>query len=584
VTATWLGGEEATRLESRKRKNSDTRKLYVVSFGLFDFLFSVSCLRYSLFWEFVMDTNEITKYLDMAQRRKYWILIPFLVTILGGLMYGLVTPRQYEAETLILVQPQSVPEAFVQSIVSEAIDERLKTISQQVTSRTNLENVIKEQKLFTGDGGEKSLLGDERIELLRKRIKIDVSRGERGRSRSVSGSGAATFTITFTWEDARKAMQVANMLASNFISENLKVRETQALGTSAFLTEELATIEKRLKEKEEELKTYREKYMGGLPSQLEGNIKMLEGLQLQLERLNSSVRDRENRRTVLQGELSASRSGAAPPAGGVPGAATDESRDLATLKSQLAGLEARYTPSHPDVIRLKALIESLESKEKERPPDSREAARPAETPSNRRVLEDLRLVEGEIRNLRAEGDRIAAQLKTYQKWVEETPRREQELFSLNRDYDRLKEIHSSLLKRKLEAEIAVSMEKKQKGEQFRVIDPAKVPTKPVKPDLGKIALLTLALGLGLGGAFGYGRETMETSYRSPDDVEKELKVPILVSIPFRQTEQEIKARKRKEVLKAAGLAAGVVVSVVAIFVAAKGVGGTLHFIKELMGL
>jgi polysaccharide chain length determinant protein (PEP-CTERM system associated) len=531
-----------------------------------------------------MDNNEITKYLDMAQRRKYWIIIPFLVTILGGLVYGLTTPRQYEAETLILVQPQSVPEAFVQSIVSEAIEERLKTISQQVTSRTNLENVIKEQSLFTGEGGEKSLHGDEQIELLRERITIDVSRGEKGRSRGASGSGAATFTITFTWEDARKAMQVANMLASNFISENLKVRETQALGTSAFLTEELATIEKRLREKEEELKVYREKYMGGLPSQLDGNIKMIEGLQLQLERLNGSIRDRENRRIVLQGELSASRSGSIPATGGDARATAEESKDLAALKSQLAGLEAKYTPSHPDVIRLKTLIESLESKEQGTPPDSREVSRLPETPGNRRLLEELRLVEGEIRNLRSEGDRVAAQLRTYQKWVEETPRREQELFAQNRDYDRLKEIHSSLLKRKLEAEIAVSMEKKQKGEQFRVIDPAKVPTKPVKPDLGRIALLILALGLGLGGAFGYGREMMDTSYRSPDDIEKELKLPILVSIPFRHTEQEIKARKRNEVIKAVGVAAGFVVSVVAIFVAAKGVDRTLQYIKELAGL
>ena len=531
-----------------------------------------------------MDTNEITKWLDTAKRRKYWIIIPFLVTILGGLVYGLITPRQYEAETLILVQPQSVPEAFVQSIVSEGIDERLKTISQQVMSRTNLENVIKEQRLFTGEGREKSALGDEQVELLRERIKIDVSRGEKGRSRAVSGSGAATFTITFTWEDARKAMQVANMLASNFISENLKVRETQALGTSAFLTEELATIEKRLSEKEEELKTYREKYMGGLPSQLDGNIKMIEGFQLQLERLNSSIRDRENRRLVLQREFSASRSGSAPVTGGDPRAISEESRDLAELKSQLAALEAKYTPSHPDVIRLKTLIESLESKEQGRSPDSREVTAPPETPANRRLLEELGLVEGEIRNLRAEGDRVAAQLRTYQKWVEETPRREQELFALNRDYDRLKEIHSSLLKRKLEAEIAVSMEKKQKGEQFRVIDPAKVPTKSVKPDFRKTALAILALGLGLGGAFGYARETMDTSYRSPDDIEKELKVPILVSIPFRHTEQELKARKRNEVLKAAGVAAGFAVSVVAIFVAAKGIGGTLQYIKDLAGL
>jgi len=91
-----------------------------------------------------VDKNEITKYLDIARRRKYWIIIPFLVTILGGLAYILIAPKAFEAETLILVQSQSVPQDFVRSIVTEAIEDRLRTITQQVTSRTNLEKVIRD--------------------------------------------------------------------------------------------------------------------------------------------------------------------------------------------------------------------------------------------------------------------------------------------------------------------------------------------------------------------------------------------------------------------------------------------------------
>jgi polysaccharide chain length determinant protein (PEP-CTERM system associated) len=527
-----------------------------------------------------MDTHEITKYLDIAQKRKYWIIIPFLATLLGGLVYALVVPRLWEAETLILVQAQSVPESYVQPIVSEEVDERLKTIGQQVTSRTNLESIIAEFKL-SEDGSMKALMMEDKVGLLRKRINIGVNPGDKLKGRRSPTSGTSTFTIVFAWEDPRKAMQVANALASNFISENLKVRETQALGTSTFLAEEVASIEKRLKDKEEELKVYREKYMGGLPSQLDGNIKMIEGLQVQLERINGSIRDRENRRLVLQGELSMARTPSSPVGGGDQRTMPEESRDLATLKSQLAGLEAKYTPSHPDVIRLKKLVEGLESKEQDRSPDSKEPIRPRETPADRRLGEELRHVESDIRSLRSEGDRVASQLRTYQKWVEETPRREQELFSLNRDYDRLKEIHSSLLKRKLEAEIAVSMEKKQKGEQFRVIDPAKLPTRPVKPDFQKIVLAVLALGVGLGCGLAYVKEMLDTSYKNPEEIEKELKLPILVSVPYRRTADEIKAMKRKELFKAAGVAAGFAASVVVIFVAAKGVGGTMAYIKGL---
>ena len=528
-----------------------------------------------------MDTNDITKYLDIAQRRKYWMIIPFLAVILGGLAYILITPRLYEAKTLILVQPQSVPEAFVQSIVSETVDERLRTISQQVRSRTNLEKVIRENRLFIRDGKTRDVALDSTIELVKQRIMIDVSRGM-ARAR---GGGAAAFTIGFTWEDPQKAMQVANALASNFMSENLKIRESQALGTSAFLTDEVAILEKRLKEKEEELKVYREKHMGGLPTQLDTNLRMLERLQGQLDQTNSHLREREERKITLERGLLVPQEILPTPMPGQPARPGEGARDLPSLKAELATLEARYTPNHPDVVRLRAMIESMEKKEGERSSGIGQGAAPsAVTPANRAQLEQLRTIETEIRGLRSEVERTKSQIRMYEKWVEETPKREQELLSLNRDYDRLREAYSSLLRRKLDAEIALSMEKKQKGEQFQVIDSAKAPTIPVKPDVRKIILAILGLGLGLGCGLGYLREMMDTSYRSPDEIEKELKLPILVSIPFRHTEQQIATRKRNEILKAAGVAAGFAVSLVTIVVGTKGFGATVRYIKELAGL
>jgi len=132
-----------------------------------------------------MDTHEITKYLDIAQRRKYWIIIPFLASILGGLAYTLIAPKVFEATTLILVQSQSVPQDFVRSIVTEAIEDRLRTISQQVTSRTNLETVIRDHRLSQEMGQSASL--DAFVEAVRKRIKIDVSKaGQAGEGRARS--------------------------------------------------------------------------------------------------------------------------------------------------------------------------------------------------------------------------------------------------------------------------------------------------------------------------------------------------------------------------------------------------------------
>ena len=518
-----------------------------------------------------MQSFDITKYLNVAARRKWWITIPFLLIVLAGLTYILIVPKIYEAQTLILVQPQKVPEDFVRAIVSTTVEDRLRTISQQVTSRTNLERVVKEYDLYSQP--ESNMLLDDKVALLRKMITIDVTQEGRG-------PGTSTFTIALRGKDPKKVMEVTNVLASNFITENLKIRESQALGTSSFISDELKNVEYRLKEKEEELKNYKERYMGGLPQQLQTNLTILERLQLQLDQLNSNLRDAENRKIVIQAQISEQeRPLAASP---IPSAFTARGpEDITSLKNELASLEVRYTRDHPDVIRLRETIAKLELQK----PESVAGVQVSEQPASladqalRRQLQDIAL---DITGGKEEIGKLRSQIKWYQAKVEETPKREQELLSLNRDYENHKELYNSLLNRKLEAEIAVSMERKQKGEQFRVIDPAKIPIRPVDPDLGKIILLVLALGLGLGGGLAYLVETMDSSYKTPEEIEEELKVPVLVSMPIRYTEREVRIIKVKKMLAFSSVTVGFVLSAVGIVFAVKGVDTTLSHINNII--
>jgi len=166
--------------------------------------------------------------------------------------------------------------------------------------------------------------------------------------------------------------------------------------------------------------------------------------------------------------------------------------------------------------------------------------------------------------------------------VEETPKREQELLSLNRDYENLKDLYDSLLKRKLEAEIAVSMEKKQQGEQFRVIDPAKEPQLPIKPDLARLVLITLVLAVCVGGGLAYLVEMTDTSYRTPEDLETDTGVPVLLTMPMRFTEAEIARRKRRQVIAGISVGVGFVVCAILIVVAAWGVNDSLTYLKTVL--
>ena len=520
-----------------------------------------------------MDNFDFTKYLDMAVRRKWWIIIPFLVVLLGGLTFSLVCPKTYEAKTLILVQPQKVPQEYVRNIISTTVEGRLMTISQQVTSRTNLEKIIKKYDIYSFP--ENDMPMDIKVESMRKRIMIDVS--HRGR-----GSGTNSFTISFSGRNPEKVSEVTNALAGNFITENLRMRESQAIGTSTFIADELDSVKKRLMNKEEELKQYREEYMGGLPEQLDTNLAILERLQAQLDQINNNLRDAENRKILIQAQISDQRRSIITSS---PGSATqieEMPRDINSLRNELASLKLRYTQNHPDMIRLKKMIAALQGQISGSKAGSHEVEAPVS-----RVVQELRHqfqdIIFEIKGLKEESSETKSKIKWHQKMIEETPKREQEQLAMNRDYENLNEVYNSLLSRKLEAEIAVSMEKKQKGEQFKVVDPAITPTHPAKPDLKKILMLTLVLGLGLGGGLAFLKETLDTSYKTPDEVETETELPVLVSMPIMYTEKELKKMKTKEVIAYASVAFGFVVSVIVIILTTKGADATFEFINKIMG-
>lgn len=526
----------------------------------------------------LMDNLDLTQYIDMARRRKWWIIIPFLVTILGGLTYALVAPKVYQSETLILVQPQSVPRDIVTPIVSTSVEDRLRTITQQVTSRTNLEKIIRQYGLYSD--AKKEMLMDDKVALFRKNITIDVSHSTRSRESNA-------FTIRFQGKDPKKIMEVTNALASNFISENLDIRENQAAGTSSFLADELKTMKDRLRAKEEALKKYREKYMGGLPEQLQTNLSILERLQGQLDQYGENLRDAENRKIAIQKQIADASN---PPAVVGPQGVLETTSgpdQLTNLRNQLASLEARYTPNHPDVIRLKETIAKLEAEQKKESQQPNDSSLRRLSPEAQRLLQSLNRqlinVGLEIKGLKTDIGKTRQQIKWYQKKVEDTPKREQELLSLNRDYENIKELYNSLLNKKLEAEIAVSMEKKQKGERFQVIDPAQLPQRPIKPDMRKILLLTVVLAFGLGGGLAYLVEMMDSSYKDPGEVEKDLELPVLVSMPVRYTEKQLRRIRLKRALAYVSVSVGFVAAAFAIVIAAKGLDKTLEFLNGIIG-
>jgi polysaccharide chain length determinant protein (PEP-CTERM system associated) len=529
-----------------------------------------------------MDIFDMKKYLDIAVKRTYWVIIPILVVLLAGFYYILKTPKIYESSTLILVQAQKVPENYVRSTVTISVQDRLRTITQQVTSRTNLEKIIQEQQLYKSQS-EKDLFMEEKVELLKKQIQITVA--------NQSGSDSA-FSIAFQGMNPTKVMQVTNALASSFISENLKIRESQAFGTSNFLINELESVKKKLIEKEEQLKIYKEKYMGGLPEQLDANLKMLDRLQQQLDQLTTKLTASEEKLTALQQPVTPAVQVSTAPSGYPAPVKSGDEDQLTVLKNELASLQIKYTDNHPDIIQLKNKIAMLEESQVEQQDLTTEKAPsvvpnqqalPAQTGINKKSRSQELEIRNEIARLQSEIKETEASIDWYQTKVKDTPTRAQEMLSLNRDYNNLNAQYNTLLNKELDSELSLSMEKTQQGEQFKIIDPAKVPIKPIKPNMQKLSLLILGIALGAGLGLAYIVDLMDTSYKGSEELEKELKIPVLITMPKIYTQLEIINLKWKKMLTIASISIGFIFSVVGIVVAVKGLDVAMNYLKSLLG-
>ncbi len=477
----------------------------------------------------------IQKYLNILLRRKWIVIFSIVPVLAAALLYCLITPKVFQTSTSIIVVAQRVPEAYVRTTVTGDTSHRIRAIMQQITSRTNLEKVIQEFNLYAE---ERAALPMEKVvAMMRDKIDVGIPR-----SRQIN-----SFTLAYEGKDPVLIAEVLNYLANMFIEENLKLREKQAMNTANFLNAELDKIYQKLTARENALKQYKMEHMGELPEQLTSNNAMLERLQTEYETLQENLRRAEDRKLMLSRQMRLGMDEAQTGAGEPSGPTT-----LSALKSRLKSMRSRYTDKHPDIVELKQRISEMEKAQRQQiaESDTGSAGRQQETRSilDSEVAFQLKSIESEIRNMKQDSTNIRKQIAMYKERIENTPKREQELLDLTRDYNNLRQTYDSLMARKIQAEEAAALERRQQGEQFRVIDPARVPEIPIKPAVKKILLMALVMSLALGAGAAIGIEFLKQNFYDPDDVEKAFGIPVIAFVPLLLTDQEKMKLKIKEAL------------------------------------
>lgn len=514
---------------------------------------------------------ELKPFLNLALRRKWWIIIPFLLSILGGAGVLAVTPKTFKASTLILLEPQSIPDSFVKSTVMETVEGRLRTMTDQIQSRTNLEKIVRDFRLdqkastqaesrvdqiirkavslFNKENpSQGQSQGNEREAILRLVDGIRSSLQVTMRSGGTSKGQNAAFEISFEWQDPEIVAPIANAIASRFIEENINAREEVAMNTTDFLDKEATALRGDLEAREKELEAFKREHMGMLPDQLQANINILNQLNEQLQSLERRLDQERQQAMLIRSQAQTAqmqrdaftstlrqeqaRQGTGTSSRREAQMSTEQltSGSLEDLERELKRLSSLYTEQHPDILTLKRRIATL--REEGRGKETDGAAGMRSDPSQAKASLQLAQINVTIESYKNQIGDVQKQVQIYKERVERTPQVEMALNKVIRDYQTVRERYDGLLAKKMDAKLAEQMEKRKKGEQFRILDSAIKPSMPFKPDPMRIMFMALAAGLGLGCGLAYLREMMDPAFYSPEELEICLGVPVITALPM----------------------------------------------------
>ncbi len=464
-------------------------------------------------------------------KRRWWIIaIPAIIFPIIGFGITYLVQPQYISRTLVLVEQQKVPETYVKAVVTEDLNGRLATMREQILSRSRLQPIIERFNLFANS----NLSMDDRIDMTRKNIGIEPIQSEIARTNGLPG-----FYISFKANDARTAQLVCGEIESLFVNENVNDRAAAAAGTTDFLKGQLADAKAKLDEQNAALAKFQQTYVGKLPGAETSNINMLTTLNTQLDAATQALaraeQDKSYAESILTMQLQNQASQTTDHSGLPP---QEEQVELQQLLAQEADLTGRYTDDYPDVVSVRRKIKELRQKMAASPPptttsaSSLTAPKPTDSLGVQQLRAQIRAMDQGIAQKRRDQAAIQSQLHMYQERVASSPAVEEEYKSITRDNQTAQAFYDSLLSKMNDSKMATDLERRQQGEQFRVMDEPNLPESPAFPKRPVFVGGGLGAGLALGLLIVALLEYLDTALRSERDIWAFTKLPTLGVIAF----------------------------------------------------
>jgi polysaccharide chain length determinant protein (PEP-CTERM system associated) len=465
--------------------------------------------------------------------RRWWWILPITTILFGalGTLAALVLPKKYMSQTMVLVEQPTVSATIVAPVINEDLSRRLESMQQQILSRSRLQPVIEKLNLYPNERGKVHM--EDLVDRLRSGVKITPLEPMAGtQNRQFPG-----FYINVTFNNGQLAQQICSEITSMFLAENAKKRGDATGSTIEFVQQALNEAKKKLDDQDAKLAAFKQRFPYEQPGTEQTNLSLLTGMNTQLESNTQSLSRAQQEKALTESLLAQQEASWKQSISSETGASPETlDQQLNALQDQLVNLEARYTPQHPDVLKTQRAIEEL----KKRMAAQQKAGVPApattkpnaiEPPQLQQLRARLRQQDISIADLTKAQATIQGQIRVLQGRIQSSPVVEQEFKDLTRDYQTASENYNDLLKKNNSAELAGVLENKQESETFNIFDPPSLPNQPSFPNKLIFAGGGFGGGLALGFAILYLLAAMDKSLHNERDVERGLKLPLLVSIP-----------------------------------------------------
>jgi succinoglycan biosynthesis transport protein ExoP len=505
--------------------------------------------------EEIKPSRSLDEYWALARRRRWYLILPAFACWAVAWAGSWLVQSTYQSDALILVEQQKVPEQYVVPNVTVNLQDRLQSMTQQILSRTRLQATVNRFHLYETRQQGLFARSEDPIEQMRGDIKIDLveAPGHPGQF--------TAFKIRYSAGSPQLAQQVNSELTSLFIDENLKSQQQLSESTTSFLQTQLAEARTKLEEQEAKVRAFKAQHFGNLPTQVETNVQILSGLQGQLQSTERAIDAANQQKLYLESlQQEYQRIQASLDSGNSTDTSPDTlNKDLSDAREKLQEARTRYTEDHPDVVKLKEKVAKLAKLKEDTDEVITAAAKPSKPPSEldpgaatqvqhgsaspmMQVQSQLKANRLEIENYKQRAQKIESDIAMYQARLNLTPATEQELADISRGYEESKSNYNSLLQKQNQSQLATSLEQRQQGEQFHILDPPSLPARPSAPNHLFFSLGGLALGLAVGAGLTILMEMTNVRVRHEKDLEDIIPLKILVGIPHLDVPGEQRSR------------------------------------------